>query len=108
MRGYDLRVVFAAGVKIMIDATDAHVFERADFVLAHQAKGTANIDADLFTNFFDGGGNLFNFFVRWTPPAVNDAIAHGSGFFGALGAFHELFLREKRVTVDRGFGHGRL
>src|SRR5262245_944503 len=101
-------MVLAAGIEVVIDAPDTDRFESANLVLAHQAQGTANIDADFCTNFFDSFGNFLNFFVRRTAPAIDDAVAHGAGFFGALGAFQKLFLREEWVTIDGRLGYGRL
>src|SRR5215831_14836677 len=106
--GDNLRVVLTAGIEVVIDAPDAHLFEFADFVFAHQAQGTANIDPDFGANFFDRFGDFMNFFVRWTAPAVDDAVAHGAGCFSALGAFQELFLREEWIAVDGRLGYGRL
>src|SRR4029453_13667215 len=101
-------MVLTAGIEVVIDAPDTDLFECADFVFAHQAQGTANIDADFSTIFFDSFGNVLNFFVRRTAPAINDAVAYCAGFFGALGAFQELFLREEWVTIDGRLGYRRL
>ena len=101
-------MVLAAGIEVVIDAPDTDFFESANLVLAHQAQGAADIDADFCTNFFHGFRDFVNFFVRWTAPAIDDAVAYRSGFFGALGAFHELFLREEWITIDGRVGYGRL
>lgn len=106
--GDDLGMVLAARVQVVIDSSDARFFERADFILAHQAQGAADVDADLFPNFFDGLGNCLNFFVRRTSPAVDDAVSDGAGRFRLHGAFDEFLFREKRITVDRRLRYGRL
>jgi hypothetical protein len=99
-------MVLTAGIKVVIDAPDTDLFECADFVLAHQAQGAADVDADFCTNFFDGFGDFMNFFVRRTAPAVDadvqrtSEVPEAAGVCLITGAF-PLIAKDDAETVER-------
>ena len=89
--GDNFRMVLAAGIEVMIDPADADVFERADFVFVHQAQRAADVHAGFCADLAHGLGDFVNFFVRRAAAAVDDAEAHGAGFFGLLARLRRAF-----------------
>src|SRR5262245_21240384 len=108
MRRANIGVMTLAGIQVVVDTFHPCLFESLHFVFVHEPQGAADVDTHLAFDLAHDSGDLSDFFVRGSTPAVNDAVAHGTGCFSALGAFQKLFLREERVAIDGRLGYGRL
>src|SRR5512144_2226871 len=108
MRGDALRVMRAAGIEIVIDASDAHFFELVNLVFGHQAKRTADVHTGFSADLAHGFGDFVDFLYSGTAAAVDDAEAHRTRCLGLPGSFDESFLGHEFVTLDGGFRNGRL
>jgi hypothetical protein len=108
VRRDDFRVVLAACVEIVIDTSDAHLFEPAHLLFVHQAERAADVDSHCFPNHAHGVGDLLDFFVRRSAAAVDDAVSDRAGVLGGFGAVNEFFPGEKWIAVNGRRETGRL
>ena len=108
MRGDNFGVVSAAGIEIVIDASDAYFFELVNLVFGHESKRAADVHTGFGADLADGFGDFVDFLCGGTAAAVDDAEAHRAGRLRLPGSFDQSFFGHEFVTLDRSFGYGRL
>src|SRR5689334_8488345 len=98
----------AAGIEIVIDASDSDFFELANFFFGHEAKRTADVHTGFSADLVHSFGDLVDFFWSGAAAAVDDTEAHCASCLRLTRSFDQSLFGHELVTLDRRFGYGGL